>query len=76
MIIAAKYPFNDGDSIQKIRPHLIKEVEDIIVSVDASQCKTKKSKEITMPGKMLYSPKDLNRVFAQGFKSKGWEKNA
>ncbi len=74
MIIAAKYSFNDGDAIQKIRPHLIKEVEDIIVSVDASQCKTKKSKEITMPGKMLYSPRDLNSVFAEGFVSKGWEK--
>ena len=27
-----------------------------------------------MPGKMLYSPPDLNRAFAQGFGSKGWKK--
>ena len=74
MIIAAKYSFNGGDAIQKEYAHLLQEVKDIILSVDASQCKTKKSKEITMPGKMLYSPKDLNRVFAEGYESKGWEK--
>ncbi len=74
MIIAAEFSFNDGDSIQETHPHLINEVIDIITSVDASKCKTKTSKEITMPGKMLYSPKDLNRVFADGFESKGWEK--
>ncbi len=74
MIIAAEYSFNGGDAIQKEYTHLSQDVKDIIASVDASQCKTKKSKEITMSGKMLYSPKDLNSVFAEGFKSKGWEK--
>ena len=74
MIIAAEYSFNDGHSIQESHPHLLQEVEDVIAAVDASICKTKKSKEITMPGKMLYSPPDLNRAFAQGFESKGWQK--
>lgn len=74
MVIAAEYSFNGGDAIQKEYAHLLQEVKDIIASVDASKCKTKKSEEITMPGKMLYSPKDLNRVFAEGFVSKGWEK--
>ncbi len=74
MIIAAKYSFNGGDAIQKEYAHLLQEVKDIISSVDASKCKTKTSEEITMPGKMLYSPKDLNRVFAEGYESKGWEK--
>ena len=27
-----------------------------------------------MPGKMLYSPKDLNRAFAEGFESGKWQK--
>ena len=27
-----------------------------------------------MPGKRLYSPKALNRAFAQGFASRGWRK--
>ena len=74
MIIAAEYSFNDGYSIQGTYPGLLQEVKDVIASVDASLCKTKKSKEVTMEGKMLYSPKKLNRYFAQGFKSKEWQK--
>ena len=74
MIIAAEYSFNNGHSIQETYPELLQEVRDVIASVDASRCKTKKSREITMPGKMLYSPKDLNRYFAKGFKSKEWQK--
>ena len=74
MIITAEYSFNDGHSIQETHPHLLKEVEDIIAGVDASHHKTKESKEITMPGKMLYSPPDLNSAFAEGFESKGWQK--
>ena len=74
MIIAAEYSFNDGHSIQETHPHLLQEVRDIIAAVDASLHKTKESKEITMPGKMLYSPSSLNSAFAQGFESKGWEK--
>ena len=74
MIIAAEYSFNGGDAIKKTQTHLYKEVEDIIATVDASQCKTKTSKEITMLGKILYSPKALNTTFAAGFESKGWEK--
>ena len=71
MIIAAEYSFNDGHSIQKTHPYFLQEVKDIIATVDAWSYKIKESKEITMPGKMLYSPPDLNRAFAQGFGSKG-----
>ncbi len=74
MIIAAEYSFNGGDSIKETHTHLLQEVEDIIANVDALQCQTKTSAEITMPGKMLYSPKDLNRAFAEGFESKKWQK--
>jgi len=74
MIIAAEYSFNDGYSIQRTHPYLLQEVEDIIAAVDAVQQKIKESKEITMPGRMLYSPAALNRAFAQGFGAKGWQK--
>ena len=74
MIIAAEYSFNDGHSIQETHPYLLQEVKDIIAIVDALHYKVKESKEITMPGKMLYSPLALNRAFAQGFGSKGWQK--
>ena len=74
MIIAVEYPFNNGDSIKDTHPYQLQDVENIINSVDALHCKTKTSKEITMPGKQLYSPRDLNIAFAQGFESKGWQK--
>ena len=74
MIIAAEYSFNNGYSIQKTHPYLLQEVKDIIAVVDASLYKIKESKELTMPGKKLYSPSDLNRSFAHGFGSKGWRK--
>ncbi|MDE0681718.1 MAG: BglII/BstYI family type II restriction endonuclease [Candidatus Poribacteria bacterium] len=74
MIIAAEYSFNDGHSIREAHPHMLQEVLNIIDNVDASLYKTKKSKEITMPGKMLYSPSDLNKAFNRGFKSRGWQK--
>ncbi len=74
MIIAAEYSFNGGHSIQKMHPYLLQEVEDIIAVVDASHYKIKESRELTMPGKKLYSPSALNRAFAQGFGAKGWQK--
>ena len=74
MIIAAEYSFNDGNSIQKTHPYLLQEVKDIIATVDALHYKIKESKEITMPGKMLYSPAGLNSAFARNFGSKGWQK--
>ena len=74
MIIAAEYSFNGGDAIKKKYTHLLQEVVDVIASVDAAQCRTKESREITMSGKMLFSPKALNHSFAEGFESKGWKK--
>lgn len=74
MIIAAEYSFNEGHSIQRTHPYLLQEVKDIIASVDAIDHKIKESKEVTMPGKMLYSPADLNSDFARGFGSQGWQK--
>ena len=74
MNIAAEYSFNGGDTIREIYPRLVNEVEEIISRVDAAACKNKTSEEITMPGKVLYSPKSLNKAFSEGFKSKWWSK--
>jgi hypothetical protein len=75
MIITAEYSFNGGNAIQKEYAHLLKEVEEIIAVVDASQCKTKTSEEITMPGKILYSPKALNRAFPKASNPKVGRRN-
>jgi hypothetical protein len=73
MIIAAKYSFNNGrEEVEKRYPELLKEVEVIINGIDASQHKTKESKEKTMPGQMLFNPASLNKAFKAGFHPKGW----
>jgi hypothetical protein len=74
MIIAAEFSFNRGKGFFRSgRRALLREVESIIKDVNARRCKTKESKEKTMPGKILYSPVALNKAFKTGFYSKGWE---
>jgi len=41
------------------------EIEQTIRKIDASKYRTKVSKEKTMPGKLLFSPKELNKAFAR-----------
>lgn len=73
MIIAGRYSFNKGEEhVKKNYPGLLKEVEEIINSIDAEEHKTKESEEITMKGKMLYSPSQLNIAFKKEFKKRGW----
>jgi len=74
MKIVAKYSFNSGaDAVLSKYPLLLKEIEMIITGVDASAHMNKISKEKTMPGQMLYAPKELNASFKQGFMNRGWE---
>lgn len=73
MIIAGRYSFNKGEEyVIKNYPGLLKEVEEVIHSIDAEKHKTKESEEITMKGKMLYSPSQLNTAFKKEFKKRGW----
>ena len=73
MIIAGEYSFNGGvEAIAEGYAHLRQEVEGVIRSVTASRHKTKKSKEVTMPGRMLFSPANLNRAFKKEFAKLGW----
>lgn len=73
MIIAGKYSFNNGEEVvTKKYPTLLEEVENSIQAVDSSRCKTKKSKEKTMKGKMLYSPFALNQEFKDYLFPLGW----
>lgn len=47
------------------KPHLWKEIQDVVRLVDAEKCKTKVSKEKTMKGNILYSPIEMNASFAR-----------
>ncbi|MEM5799947.1 MAG: hypothetical protein QXZ43_04775 [Candidatus Aenigmatarchaeota archaeon] len=73
MIVVAEYSFNGGkEFIDDNFLELKKEIYSIIESVSAENCKTKKSKEKTMLGKLLYSPICLNREYKKGFIAKEW----
>lgn len=57
------------------KPRLWKEIKHVILSVDAEACKTKVSKEKTMKGKLLYSPIEMNKVFAKLLHTNKWEES-
>ena len=74
MIIAGEYSFNNGaEFIAEHHSALLEEVKSVITSVNASEHKNKVSKEKTMPGKVLYSPTNLNKAFKREFSEFGWE---
>ncbi len=75
MIIAGIYSFNNGeDVIRSQYPAELGEVEQVIAAVDSTECKTKTSREKTMLGRTLYSPRALNRAFRREFDLRGWQK--
>lgn len=74
MRIAGLYSFNKGhETVNEKYPDLLKEIEEVITSVDAAKCKTKESEEKTMLGQILFSPGDLNDCFKEQFYAKGWK---
>jgi hypothetical protein len=67
------YSFKKGKKvIGKRFPALFEEVIAVIEAVDASAHKVKVSREKTMPGRMLYSPKSINKAFKVEFNARGW----
>lgn len=74
MIIAAAYYFNSSEKDFWKYPNELREVGEIVKSVDSTQYKTKESQEKTMTGKSLYDPRSLNNAFKEAFTSKGWKK--
>ena len=73
MRIVAKYSHLNGEEYLRVhKPQLWNEVQDVVAEVNAEDCKTKKSKEWRMQGRLLYSPVDLNQAFAAGFEARGW----
>ncbi len=73
MKIAGVYSFNRGkEEIIHRYPTLLAEVEETIRNVNAEDHKTKVSSEKTMPGRMLFSPKELNKAFKGEFGQSGW----
>lgn len=72
MKIVGQYAFNDG--LAYVEAHytaLLK--QSLIPQINAADAKTKISQEKTMPGRLLYSPKALNKQFEQPFYMAGWQ---
>lgn len=74
--IAQKYSHLNGlEHLLIHKPNLWAEIERVIAAVDASKCKTKKSKEKRKKGQMLYSPPAMNKCFAQELGALQWQQS-
>ncbi|MDO8587901.1 MAG: BglII/BstYI family type II restriction endonuclease [Armatimonadota bacterium] len=72
MQIARMYSHLNGLEFLLVhKPSLWKEIQEVIAAVDAARCRTKVSKEKTMPGKLLYIPVDMNASFHAELEKKG-----
>lgn len=73
MKIAQKYSHLNGEEYLIVHhKKLYKEIVGVIQSIDASVLRTKRSEEKTTKGRMLFSPKDLNKIFNKKFNNLGW----
>ncbi len=73
MIIGGSYSFKQGrEIIEAEYGDQLAEALQVIASIDCLQHKTKQSKEKTMPGRILYNPRSLNRAFKAEFAVQGW----
>ena len=73
MRVVGKYSFNGGkDVVEADYAAELEEIYKALGPVDADKYRTKESKEKTMPGKMLYSPGELNKAIKHEFKEYGW----
>jgi hypothetical protein len=76
MQIVETYSHLNGEEYLIARqPGLYQQIKDVIAGVDANACRTKRSREKTMPGKRIFSPKALNREFARLFNDVGWNES-
>ena len=73
MKIAGVYSFNDGREIVEAQfAAELREVKQVITAINSEEHKTKTSREKTMPGRKLYSPRTLNKAFKTEFEEQEW----
>ena len=76
MILIETYSHLNGlEYLLVHKPELWNEILEVIGKVDANRLRTKISKEITMVGKALYSPKDINFAFKKYLSDCGWQES-
>ncbi|MCD6554614.1 MAG: restriction endonuclease [Chloroflexi bacterium] len=73
MKIVGIYSFSGGREIIEAQFAVeLREVERVIAAIDSEKHKTKTSREKTMPGRKLYSPRALNKAFKAKFEELEW----
>lgn len=76
MKVGGVYSFKGGREVFESRfAEELREVKQIIATVDSAEHKTKVSREKTMPGRMLYKPGSLNKAFRKEFETRSWQKH-
>ena len=76
MKIEASYSHLNGLEFLVVhKPQLWKEIQSIILDVDAELCRTKISREKRTMGKALYSPIDMNKEFETRFNGHQWRES-
>lgn len=63
---------NGYEWLQVHRADVWAEIEGVISNISADACKTKVSREKSMRGRQLHSPKALNAMFVEEFRGRGW----
>ncbi|OQA23490.1 MAG: Restriction endonuclease BglII [Chloroflexi bacterium ADurb.Bin360] len=73
MRVDKKFSFNGGEEYVSTHfPSELREVMRVIGAVDAALHKNKVSKEKTMPGRVLFNPRQLNKAFKTSFEEREW----
>lgn len=73
MRIVEEYSHLNGKEFMLVHhAELWTEIMEVVKAVDAAACRTKRSKEKTRRGRLLYSPVDMNSEFKWGFEQRGW----
>lgn len=73
MRIATHYSHLNGLEFLIVhKKRLWREIQDVIASVNAEECKTKVSKERRTKDQLLYSPIDMNKTMRSAFDARGW----
>lgn len=77
MKVVNTYSFKNGERFLKEKhPRELTEVLEAIKNLDATTCLTKESKEKTMKGELLFSPRDMNEYVKLALHKNSWTAKA
>jgi hypothetical protein len=72
--IAERYSHLNGwEHILVHKPAIWQEIEEVVNLIDAEACRIKASREKRMEGRLLLSPRELNRCFRGLLQARGWQ---